>query len=112
MAPTTSNPWIRRSARLALAAVLMFTLAAAGIELTRYSDRIASVWLANGAMLALLLQSDRREWLSLGIVLGVVVNQRPAARDVGQADPEFVVAAVQQGDGFQTDRVVQRVVRD
>ncbi len=48
--------------RLAFAALLMFSLATAGIELTRLNDRTASVWLANGALLALMLRCTRREW--------------------------------------------------
>ena len=44
---------------------MMFVLALAGIELTRLGDRIASVWLANGAILALILHAPRREWPAL-----------------------------------------------
>lgn len=47
---------------LCLAASLMFVFAIAGIELTRHSNRIASVWLANGAILALLLRTPRGQW--------------------------------------------------
>ena len=51
--------------RIALVAVLMFALATVGIELSRLSGRIASVWLANGAVLAVIMRSHRRQWPGL-----------------------------------------------
>lgn len=36
-----------------------------GITLTRESGRVASIWLANGAMIAILLSSARKKWLVL-----------------------------------------------
>lgn len=69
MAAITSNVRFGPAARLFLTALLMFLLASAGIELTRYSDRIASVWLANGAVLAVMMRTDRREWPSLAVTI-------------------------------------------
>lgn len=43
----------------------MFATALAGIEITRLSGRIASVWVANGAILAILMLSARRDWRAL-----------------------------------------------
>jgi PAS domain S-box-containing protein len=40
----------------------MFLLALAGIELTREGGRLASVWLANAAIIALLLRTERTLW--------------------------------------------------
>lgn len=57
-----------QAARLVLAAFLMFVLASAGIELTRLNDRIASVWLANGAVLAVMMRGGRRELPLLALV--------------------------------------------
>ena len=68
MASNAGNLWWARAGRLTLAALLMFLLASAGIELTRLSDRIASVWLANGAVLAVMIHGGRREWPMLGLV--------------------------------------------
>ena len=62
-----SNARAGQAARLVLAAFLMFVLASAGIELTRLSDRIASVWLANGAVLAVMMRGGRREWPLLAL---------------------------------------------
>ncbi len=62
-----TNTWAGPVARLLLAASLMFLLASAGIELTRMSDRIASVWLANGAVLAVMMRGERREWPMLAL---------------------------------------------
>ena len=59
--------WAGKMSRIVLCILLMFGLASAGIELTRYSDRIASVWLANGAILAVMIRSARDEWAGLGI---------------------------------------------
>ncbi len=73
MADLVGKNVIGRAVRLIAAAALMFALASAGIELTRANDRIASVWLANGALLALLMRSDRREWALLGLA-GVLGN--------------------------------------
>ena len=67
MAEVAISAGAGRAARVILVAFLMFILASAGIELTRYSDRIASVWLANGAVLAVMMRADRREWLLLGL---------------------------------------------
>ena len=57
---------IRLSGRLAATAALvgaaMFIFAWAGIYLTRDTDRIAAVWLANGAVLAIVLRCARRDW--------------------------------------------------
>jgi integral membrane sensor domain MASE1 len=64
-----------RLPRLALVAGLMFLLAA-GIELSRFSDRIASVWLANGAVLAVILRSPRRDWLALLAAAGALAEPR------------------------------------
>lgn len=49
-------------ATAALVAVAMFILAWAGIQLTRETDRIAAVWLANGAVLAILLRRAQHDW--------------------------------------------------
>ena len=68
MALIQHEDWAGRAGRLVLAASLMFLLASIGIELTRYSDRIASVWLANGAVLAVMMRGGRREWPLLGLV--------------------------------------------
>ena len=62
MASITNSARIGWLGRLVLAALLMFLLASAGIELTRHSDRIASVWLANGAVLAVMMRAGRKEW--------------------------------------------------
>ena len=51
--------------RPVLAAVTMFGLASAGIELTREGERLASVWLANAAIIALLLRTERQHWTPL-----------------------------------------------
>ena len=68
MVNIVSDAWTGRAGRILLVAGLMVLLAVAGIELTRLSDRIASVWLANGAVLAVMLRSDRREWPALALV--------------------------------------------
>ncbi|MEO8141480.1 MAG: PAS domain S-box protein, partial [Sphingomicrobium sp.] len=67
MGQSAISAWVGRSVRLILAGLVMFLLASAGIELTRESDRIASVWLANGAVLAVIICARRREWPSLGL---------------------------------------------
>ena len=54
-----------RIAVAGLVALTMFALAWAGIELSRETDRIAAVWLGNGAVLAILLRRPRQEWLVL-----------------------------------------------
>ncbi|NJC04782.1 PAS domain S-box-containing protein [Sphingomonas kaistensis] len=46
----------------AFAFFLMFALALAGIELTREGGRIASVWVANAAIIAILLRTARPRW--------------------------------------------------
>ena len=51
------------SSLLAVASVV-FVTAWLGIELTRESGRIASIWLANGALLAVLLSSPQKRWPS------------------------------------------------
>lgn len=45
-----------------LLASAVFATAWAGVLLTRYGDRIATVWLANAVVLAVLLRSPRRRW--------------------------------------------------
>ena len=67
---------------LLFAALLMFLLASAGLELTRYSDRIASVWLANGAVLAVMMRSKRRHWpLLASVVLAANIAANLVAGD-------------------------------
>ncbi len=82
MASIATNAWAGQSARLLFVALLMFVLATAGIDLTRYSDRIASVWLANGAVLAVMMRGDRRSWPLLGLV-ALVAN---IAANLGTGD--------------------------
>lgn len=67
MSFSVNTLWAGRAGRILLVAALMLGLAIAGIELTRASDRIASVWLANGAVLAVMLRAERREWPLLGL---------------------------------------------
>ncbi|MEO7411511.1 MAG: PAS domain S-box protein [Sphingomicrobium sp.] len=62
-----------RLARAMLAAILMFALASAGIELTRAGGRIATVWLANGAVLAILIRAARSEWPAL-LIATLIAN--------------------------------------
>lgn len=45
-----------------LAAIAFFSLAWVGIWITREAGRVASIWLANAALLSLLLSTDRRIW--------------------------------------------------
>ena len=75
--------------RIALVAVLMFALATVGIELSRLSGRIASVWLANGAVLAVIMRSHRREWPGL-LLASIAAN---IAANLLSGDP-FSVALV------------------
>ena len=77
MASVVQSTRLGRLTRIALVAILMFVLATAGIELTRMSGRIASVWLANGAVLAVLIRSSRREWpalLAVTLAANVIAN--------------------------------------
>ncbi|UUR07225.1 ATP-binding protein [Sphingomonas glaciei] len=46
----------------ALSLVLMFGFALAGIELTREDGRLASVWMANAVVIALLFRCDQKRW--------------------------------------------------
>ena len=64
---TAATRWI------AITAGLVFVTAWAGIVLTRESDRIATIWLANGALLGLLLTLPRPQWPSL-VLTGYVAN--------------------------------------
>ena len=63
--------------RALLAGLLMAGLAILGIEFTRSSGRIAAVWFANGAVLAVLLRSARPQWptiLGAAFAANVVAN--------------------------------------
>jgi signal transduction histidine kinase len=50
---------------LCVAAVLMFALALGGIWLTREGGRIASIWVANAAILSIVLSSARDRWAAI-----------------------------------------------
>ncbi|MEO7814876.1 MAG: PAS domain S-box protein [Sphingomicrobium sp.] len=79
-----ASPIVGRAARVVLVAVLMFCLALAGIELTRISGRIASVWLANGAVLAVMMRSAHDEWPSLvGAAFLANIGANLSAGDAG-----------------------------
>lgn len=52
---------------LAVAGLMMFALALWGIWLTREGGRIASVWIANAAILSLMLVSARERWLGIQV---------------------------------------------
>ena len=72
-------------------AALMYSLAVLGIELTRFSGRLATVWLANGVIIALVLRQPRERWplLLAGSFLGNVA----AGLTVGDSPPLAVVLA-------------------
>jgi signal transduction histidine kinase len=57
----------RRATPLVLAAAfaLVFITACFGIELTRYTGRIAAIWIGNAVLLSFLLRNPRRDWLGL-----------------------------------------------
>ena len=66
------------SARAILAVACVFGISAwMGITLTRESGHVASIWLANGAMIAALLSSTREKWpafIATIYVTNVVIN--------------------------------------
>lgn len=58
---------------LATVAVGVLALAWIGIALTRETDRVASIWFANGFLVAILLQVSSRRWPAL-LLAGLVGN--------------------------------------
>jgi diguanylate cyclase (GGDEF)-like protein len=66
-------PKRRRIAAAFLAAMAFGIVALAGIELTRIGGRVASIWPANGVLLALLVLANRRE-VRLRITLACAAN--------------------------------------
>ncbi len=76
---------VNRAGLPVLAALIMFVLALAGIELTREGGRLASVWLANAAIIALLLRTERGRWSAIlaatllgNAAAGMVAGDMPA----------------------------------
>ena len=74
-----------RLAGLVLAAVFaMFSLALFGLEIGREGGNIASIWLANSALIAFLVRRPQREWHALlpaifggNLLAGLVVGDAP-----------------------------------
>jgi len=67
------RPWIE----LALVGLLVGAACWAGIELTRHSGRVASIWLANGLLLGILLGASNARWpryLMAGFIGNLAAN--------------------------------------
>ncbi len=73
------------------AAALMYALATLGIEMTRFTGRLATVWVANGVLIALLLRQSRDRWPLL--LIGVAAGNVAAGLTVGDAVPLAIALA-------------------
>ena len=115
----------RVAAIAALVAAAMFLLALGGIQLTRGTDHIAAVWLANGAVLVVLLRRIRSDWpLLLGSAWVANIAANLAAGDrwwfagaLASANAaEIAVAAyliarvLAPADRFDSRPVIQRLL--